>query len=192
MTIKKTLLLLAIAGFGLASCDTKTATPPAAEVSSAETPDSNVISLAAAKKYVAQYKQHAGTVDSITPERKIIQVENTRAIWLDSARLIKMLGTLRKEKGDGVRVYLATYDIKVEENANGTFDKKYAGYNTLVLVSTKDSVNKKNQHFHRDYYSDKTANGPATGFIVGNPPTNRGEMCPPPRDCPSIGATLIE
>lgn len=191
MTIKQTLLVLALAGFGLTACQPKQATPPAADSSVSEVPDSNEISLADAKKYVGQYESHAGKVDSVGADRKIIELENTRAIWLDTGRLIKLLAKIRKEKGDGVRVYLATYDAKVE-GKNSTFNPKYAGYNTLVLVSTKDSVNKKGQHFHQDYYKSKTANGAGSGIMIGTPPTNRGEMCPPPRDCPTIGATLIQ
>lgn len=189
MTIKHTLLLMAFAGFALTACQPKQASSPTAAVSATETPDSNEISLADAKKYVAQYGMHAGKVDTIV-EGKPVELENTRAVFFDTTRIIKLLAKLRKEKGDGIRFYLARYDAKVGQNS--TFDPKYAGYNTLVLVSTKDSVNKQGQHFHRDSYTSKTANGPGGGFIVGAGPENRGEMCPPPRDCPSIGATLIQ
>ena len=124
------------------------------------------------------------------------KVPNTRAIWFSADRLQKLVNKIKNEGGDGIRFYLATYDTIYPAKFIGGHKPAtdYWGHTTLVLVSTKDSTNKMSQKFHRDYYTNKLqgANGqPSKGFIVGGTPENRGELCPPPRDCNSLGATLI-
>lgn len=187
MKLKKTLLFLALAIAILSACEAK---------KSNETvsigPDT--LSYATAKKYVKNYEKHAGFVDSIFKENDsltngIKKLPDTRAIWFGIDRLEAMVKKIKEEGGDGVRFYLATYDDKYPKDLKNGYkpDIKYWGYNTLIMVSTKDSINK----YHRDYYSNKTG---SKGFILGvtTDPENRGEMCPPPANCTEIGATLIE
>jgi hypothetical protein len=194
MTIKHTLLLMAFAGLGLASCQTKTAETAAA-------PGGQIgdqLSLDTAKKYVENYKRRAGIVDSVWGENGGVQKKyprpNTRCVWFDKEKLRKILADLDAEKGDGVRFYLAAYDSTYNKNAlSKTPDRKYWNYNTLVMVSTVQKIVGADT-LHFDSYSKRTGNLPGKGFIVGAGagPENRGEMCPPPSNCPAIGATLIQ
>ena len=185
MTIKRTLFLLTAAAIGLTSCQTK----PAETKGGPSAFEGDTLSYKVAKAYVKNYEKHAGTIDSIDTSpgsNKVVKLPNTRAIWFSAGRLDSLVSKIKKEKGDGIRFYLATYDTGYKEDVNSRMpDKKYWGYNTLVMVSTKDSLGK----YHQDYYKNTSANGPASGFIVGATPENRGEMCPPPRDC--TGATLL-
>lgn len=164
-------------------------------------PDSVEVPYLIAKHYVSNYGPHAGYVDPIAGEKNSTGVKNnTRCIWFSKERLTQMLQQLEKEKGDGVRFYLMTYDDKYS-----TQDKiksypppepDYWGFNSLLMVSTKDSV-ANGQSYHRDYYTDQsvvmgTKNNKKPGFIVGMVPENRGDLCPPPSDCFQQGALLLQ
>jgi hypothetical protein len=195
MTIKNTLIYLGLAVFGFSSCQQNQHADVAAKVSSL---DSDTVSVTVAKKYVDNYAKHAGYVDSVyTGEQlnKVKKLPNSRTIWFGIDRLQAMVNKIKAEGGDGVRFYLATYDSVYTPNDKfGHIPaRKYWGHTTLVMVSTKDSLK-----FHRDYYGnniDPTSNSKSDskGFIlsVGTSPENRGEMCPPPSNCATIGATLI-
>ena len=187
MTIKHTLLLMAFAGFGLASCQTKTAEPAATDDKVGAIDTSSLLSLQDAKKYVGNYK--AGTVDSIKSDGKHVPLPNSRAIWFPKAKLLALLEAMKKENGDGVRFYFAAYDPKLGAPGGNTPDPKYAGYNTLIMVSTiaKDTLGQKGLHW--DSYTKPGDKRPL--IMVGAGPENRGEMCPPPSNCPATGATLI-
>ena len=196
MTIKSTLIYLGLAVFGLSSCQQNQHADLTAKVTSL---DSDTVSVTVAKQYVNNYAKHAGFVDSIYTEaqlNKVKKLPNSRTIWFGIDRLQAMVNKIKAEGGDGVRFYLATYDTVYTPNSkhNHIPERKYWGHTTLVMVSTKDSLNK----FHRDYYSnsiDPSSNSKSNskGFIlgVGSAPENRGEMCPPPSNCATIGATLI-
>ncbi|PAW93988.1 hypothetical protein CKK33_10970 [Mucilaginibacter sp. MD40] len=195
ITLKKTLFASALFAFALAACQNQHADLNA----SAAFNDPDTLSYELAKQYVKNYAKHAGTVDSFgvsQNDSKKKKAPNTRAIWFSVDRLQKLVNKIKSEGGDGIRFYLATYDTIYPARFAGGHKPApdYWGHNTLVLVSTKDSTNKMNQKYHRDYYTDKLLgnNGqPSKGFIVGAEPENRGELCPPPRDCNSVGATLI-
>ena len=151
-----------------------------------------------AKQYVDNYAKHAGFVDSTYTDvqlNKVKKLPNSRTIWFGIDRLQAMVNKIKAEGGDGVRFYLATYDTVYTPNSkhNHIPERKYWGHTTLVMVSTKDSLK-----FHRDYYGnsiDPSSNSKSDpkGFIlsVGTSPENRGEMCPPPSNCATIGATLV-
>ncbi len=195
MTIKNTLIYLGLAVFGFSSCQQNQHADVTAKVSSL---DSDTVSYAVAKKYVDNYAKHAGFVDSTYTDvqlNKVKKLPNSRTIWFGIDRLQAMVNKIKAEGGDGVRFYLATYDTVY--TPNGKFGhipaRKYWGHTTLVMVSTKDSLK-----FHRDYYGnsiDPSSNSKSDpkGFIlsVGTSPENRGEMCPPPSNCATIGATLV-
>lgn len=178
--------MLACAGILLSACQEKKTT----EAISFGTDN---LSYELAKKYVKNYEKHAGFVDSMfnenTPENGVKKLPDTRAIWFGIDRLEAMVKKIKAEGGDGVRFYLATYDnLYPKDFKEGyTPERNYWGYNTLVMVSTKDSIGK----FHRDYYTNVKE---SKGFIltVESEPENRGELCPPPVDCRPIGATLID
>ncbi|MBD1393345.1 hypothetical protein [Mucilaginibacter glaciei] len=187
MTLKNVLFVLAAGAICLASCQSKTAEIKTAGINF----DNDTLSYQRAKAYVKNYEKHAGTVDSVVNGaigNKVVKKPDTRAIWFSADRLEALLAKIRKENGDGIRFYLATYDTVYKESLTAHIPpKKYWGYNTLVMVSTRDSLGGK---FHQDYYGPAKANGMGGGFIIGATPENRGEICPPPRDCNTIGATL--
>jgi len=186
MTIKTILLCLAIAGMGLAACQ-----PKAPETTVKGSPDVlDPLTYETAKRYVKNYEKHAGSVDSVAADGRLVKRPNSRAIWFPRKKLDSLLKAIEKENGDGIRFYLATYDENYKTEANGKLKspkKDYWGYNTLVMVSTRLEGG-----IHKDYYTNGLTSGPAKGFIVGTTPENRGEMCPPPRDCTGTGATLID
>lgn len=169
-----------------------------ADTTAAVIPDSVKVPFLIAKHYVKNYAPHAGFVNPAAGEKGGIK-DDTRCIWFSKERLTAMLQQLEKEKGDGVRFYLMTYDDQYDtKNRVGSYpppEPDYWGYNSLLMVSTKDSV-ANGQVYHRDYFSDqdvpmaaKGKNKP--GFIVGMVPENRGELCPPPSDCFLQGALLL-
>ena len=147
--------------------------------------DSYKLDYQTAKRYVANYATHAGYVDQTASEiqSKTKKKPETRSIWFSKERLQSMLDQLETEKGDGVRFYMATYDRIPTAGTN--IPQEHLGFNTLLMVSTKDSV-AGSETFHRDYYNASGAVS-TTGFVE-----NRGELCPPPENCFKIGATLVE
>ncbi|RYU91688.1 hypothetical protein EWM62_07050 [Mucilaginibacter terrigena] len=195
MTLKNPLLYVAVAALAFSACQNQHADLTGAK---GQTFNYDSLSYEMAKNYVKNYEKHAGSVDSNYVENGVRMVKNkpnTRAIWFSADRLQALLDKIKSEGGDGIRFYMATYDTTYNTKVIGGIipPKDYWGYNTLVMVSTKDSTNKVNQVFHRDYYTSKPAKStkPTLGFMVGGTPENRGELCPPPKDCAPTGATLI-
>jgi hypothetical protein len=194
MIKKITLISLAFATIGFSSCQQK----QQADVSTNKIGiNIDTLSLQTALRYVKNYKKNAGTVDSAFSDAQAVEKtykgSNTRCIWFSVDRLQALVDSIKKEKGDGIRFYLATYDKSYSEDFKGGHkpEKQYWGYNTLVMVSTKpDSTT--GTLIHQDYYgknSQAGQNGGQQGFIVGSTPENRGEQCPPPATCK--GATLL-
>lgn len=197
MNLKITLITFAFAAIGFSACQQKQATTTAADSNIQANLDTVGYKLALA--YVKNYEKHAGKADSIIKldqKPDTVKVPNTRAIWFDIKRLKALVAKIDTEHGDGIRFYLATY----HNDYPGTFvdghipDKMYWGRNTLIMVSTTPVI-KDGKTLHWDYYNGKPApgqNSGSGGFIVGTPPENRGEQCPPPSTCSSIGATLVQ
>lgn len=174
-------------------------------------PDSVLVPVAEAKLYVKNYAAHAGYVDDSTDVvgigggKPVRKKPDTRCIWFSKERLTSMLKQLESEGGTGVRFYLATYNKKYipgpNERGGHHPPKPYWGYNTLIMVSTKDTTvqisPKESLLIHKDYYKDlnpnlmSSSNKSKKGFIVGFEPENRGELCPPPENCFVVGATLL-
>jgi hypothetical protein len=190
----KTLLYVAAALFAFSACQNQHAdqAPLKASIFNYDS-----LSYEMAKNYVKNYEKHAGDIDStytVNGVAKVKKKTNTRCIWFSADRLQQLLDKIKSEDGDGVRFYLATYDSAYPKVIGGlTPPQNYWSRNTLVMVSTKDSTNQVGTHYHRDYYTSPKpkVNKPATGFILGGTPENRGEICPPPKNCNSTGATLI-
>ena len=158
--------------------------------------ESDQVDLKTARRYVKNYEVHAGYVDD--EKEPGVKKPDTRCIWFSKERLQAMLGKLDKEGGDGVRFYLIAYDKKYDTTATGKNrpvppPPAYWGYNTLLMVSTKDSA-ANNAVLHRDYFTDGPAAAQAKqrGFIVTFVPENRGELCPPPANCSDDGALLLK
>lgn len=200
MTFKSTLLFASLISLSAVSCK-QTASVTGTENLGDTVPDTVIVDMKTAKEYVYNYSSHAGYVDQ-TPEeiaQKKQKKPDTRAIWFSKERLQQMLAQLEKEKGSGVRFYLITYNNSydpAQKYKTPPPPEKYWGYNTLMMVSTRDSlVNKDLIHF--DYYTDRTVGAEVKGkvknkgFIVTYTPENRGEICPPPANCNDDGATLI-
>lgn len=185
MKQKFKLSLLALAIVGFISCEQEEISTFLSKKEDLENTESFKIDYATAKRYVANYANHAGYVDQTSSEiqLKAAKKPETRSIWFSKERLQAMLDQLETEKGDGIRFYLATYDNVARADAN--IPTEHLGYNTLLMVSTKDSV-AGSETFHRDYYNTTGAVS-TIGFVE-----NRGQLCPPPSDCKGIGATLVE
>lgn len=179
MTLKTTLIGLAIMAGMITACQHKPVDTAQEKIS---TPSDDSLSIQVAKEYVANYAKRAGTVISDGKE-----VPDTRAVWFDIERLKSLIKKIETEGGDGIRFYFATYDSSYNAKSNTHVPiKEYWNHNTLIMVSTKDSLG-----YHRDYYNDKINSKAANGMILSTTPENRGEMCPPPANCQDIGATLI-
>lgn len=112
---------------------------------------------------------------------------DTRCVWFSSKQLESLLARIDSEGGNGIRFYMATYDNKAMPGVN--ILEKYHNYSTLVMVSTRDSINSKGDTLHWDYYN---RGGRLRGGILTAEPENRGEICPPPSNCSEDGATLLE
>lgn len=190
MKIKTTLFIL-ITVLAISACQNK-------EQKVESFADANdTVSYELAKKYVQNYERHAGFVDSLYSDSlgklQAAKLPDTRTIWFGIDRLESLVKKIKAEGGDGIRFYLATYDMYYPKDFKKGHvpPKDYWGYNTLLMVSTKDSLNQ----YHRDYYSDTRIGGKQSKGIIlglGSETENRGEICPPPSDCHEIGALLIE
>ncbi len=150
-------------------------------------PDSVKVSYAYAMKLVNNYAPRAGFVPKNDPQRP-----DSRSVWFSLDRIESLVKQIKAEKGDGIRFYFATYNENYMDNAKGPHvpPKDYWGYNTLLLVSTRDSLANGNL-YHRDYYTD-ASNGVGKGFLVTADIQNAGEICPPPSNCRAVGALLIK
>jgi hypothetical protein len=150
--------------------------------------DPDTISVDSAIKYVANFGKN--TNDSIPGEENLGKKKsNTRCIWFSIDRLDSLVKKIKKEKGDGIRFYLAAYNKKYDPKGLNTPPKDYWGHSTLIMVSTyldKASGN------HNDYYKGSPLANGSGGGIFTTTPENRGELCPPPVTCKSIGATLFD
>lgn len=208
MKLKITFLFPMLIAIAVSSCTQKEGTANQTAATENDIPDSVLVPVAVAKHYVTNYAQHADSVaidtlltgnpeiDSHRPKPK--PRPDTRCIWFSKERLAAVLKELEKEKGSGVRFYLATYNDQYVINPTVKDapkpEKKYWGYNTLIMVSTRDTTTSMGK-IHQDYYSDLNPNlmkgSKRQGFIVGFTPENKGELCPPPADCFDFGASLL-
>lgn len=150
-------------------------------------PTANQVPVDEARRLVANYAPKAGVV-----VREGDTLPDTRAIWFGIEELERMVSQVRQEGGDGVRFYLATYDTLYTDGAVGDVPPpEYWGYNTLLMVSTRDSI-ADGEHLHRDYFPE----GPTQtgGFMVAASILNHGSICPPwlrGNSCRDIGAMLF-
>lgn len=111
---------------------------------------------------------------------------DTRSVWFSIEQLSALVDKIKREKGDGIRFYFAAYDSLKKEDTKDIKDQ-YQNYSTLIMVSTKeDSLSKA----HMDYYKDVPSKG-SKGAIIMSVPENQGELCPPPANCATAGATLL-
>lgn len=131
------------------------------------------VSADAAYRMVANYGSRAGIV-----KRDGQQQPNTRTVWFDLQLLRDMIDQIDADGGDGIRFYFAAYDDSYADTpqAHHIPPREYWGYNTLLLVPTRDSI-AGGHVYHRDYFSSMDST------IV-----NRGLLCPP--DCSDRPALL--
>lgn len=201
MKLKLPVLFTALIAVGLAACQQKETAAVETTSKNLRVPDSVLVDERTAREYVHNYASHAGYVDQTVEEIKAKKPKkpDTRCVWFSKERLRQMLDQLEKEKGDGVRFYMITYNKKYDTALVGRKTpippKKYWGYNTLLMVSTKP-VQSDEGILHFDYYEntvneENAAKKDKSGFIVTFFPENRGELCPPPSNCMAIGATLL-
>lgn len=192
MKLGKNLLCVALGAICFTSCQQKN--DGGTDTGGIGALNSDTLSYKVAKQYVHNYTKRAGYVDSVVHGpgiSKKIRMPNTRSVWFSLSRLKALVNKIDSEGGDGVRFYLAAYDsVYVTAKSGHTPPREYWDYNTLVMVSTKDSLNGK---YHQDFYNNSSQSKHPKGIIltVGSAPENRGEMCPPPSNCYVTGATLL-
>lgn len=151
-------------------------------VPEADTPVRHSVPLATARVMVKDYQTTAGTVTRPRMEGGGTEtVPNTRSVWFSDDQLISMLERLQEEGGDGIRVYFTKYGNAEYVTVDGV-KQNYSLQNTLLFVSTRYVSD---SNIHRDYYSDGSIK---RGFRFI--PENKGEICPPPKNCFNKGATL--
>lgn len=182
-----TIALAVLATMSFYACTQKpqsAATPPSPGI----VLDPDTISVELAKQYVGNFAKN--TRDSIPGETALdAKKPNSRCIWFSIDRLDSLVKKIKAEKGDGVRFYLAAYNKKYDPKGLHVPAKDYWGYSTLIMVSTYlDSV----KGIHPDYYKGSPYANGVGGGIFTTTPENRGELCPPPATCKSIGATLFD
>jgi hypothetical protein len=107
------------------------------------------------------------------------RIQNTRSVWYSIDQMEEIVKRIKKEGGDGIRFYFARYDEEIVGNIC------HSKQNTILMVSTNDTLIE-GKLLHFDYYEDKK------GLVVKIVPENKGEICPPPKDCKTIGAFLDE
>ncbi|SEM32843.1 hypothetical protein SAMN05216436_103220 [bacterium A37T11] len=152
-------------------------------------PDSVKVPYEVALQMVANYAPRAGYVD-----RGEQTLPDSRAVWFSIERLNALLAQLNAEKADGIRFYFSTYNDTYKPGEKGAHvpPPDYWGYNTLLMVSTKDSL-VKGVSLHRDYFTDtQTAGKQSRGFVVTAEAENFGGLCPPPPCCYNQGALLLK
>jgi|GEM_PF-1129864 len=111
-----------------------------------------------------------------------ITTGNTQAIWFDITSLAELIDEVTQlPQGDGVRVYFGKYGSGYRGIDSRGVKQNYSNATTLVLVPTVTSTNGVVVH-HVDFGG--TATIPADY-------ENKGEVCPPPSNCFTIGATLL-
>ncbi|MBB6501551.1 hypothetical protein [Pedobacter cryoconitis] len=203
MKLKLSVLFTALIAIGAVACKQKEAadTQSTGTRRNASIPDSVLVDVKTAKHYVKNYAPHAGYVDQTEEDVRARRPKkpDTRCVWFSKQRLQEMLNQLDEENGDGVRFYMITYDNKYDttEVAKTPYpEKKYWGYNTLLMVSTRE-VKDNGNTLHYDYYTNdfvkhSDARQKRPGFIITFVPENRGELCPPPANCAEVGATLLD
>jgi hypothetical protein len=155
----------------------------------------NLVDDSDAVQYVKNYSPRAGSVlvrRDITDSIPYI-APNTRCIWFSTEQLSNLIHAVEDEGGDGIRIYIAAYDSTYDIPAGDNPSPPVFSWNrnTMLLVSTKDSVASDKGTYHRDYYDNKGDKTRKNGFIVTAKAQNRGEMCPPPANCYDVGALLI-
>ena len=187
MNLIKTLIYVALMVTCLSACQSD---PVGTTLNDTLLANEDTLSLETAKRYVKNYAKRAGTIDSSyiddSGKMRVKKLENTRAVWFSISKLKALVERIESQGGDGIRFYYAAYDSTYSDSFKGHKPPMpYWNRNTLVMVSTKDSLS-----YHRDYYAVKDGKEQEVGFSIA-PPENRGEQCPPPTDCYTIGATLI-
>jgi len=110
------------------------------------------------------------------------ETPNSRTVWFSVEQMEKIVNKTKAAGGDGIRFYFARYNSQPSFINECTGEKlNYSGMNTLLMVPTK-----KDNCSHRDL-----TDYPGT-LEDAAPIENRGEICPPPANCNSIGATLLD
>lgn len=187
----KNLLLVLFVICALFSCKQNPTVATVSALDTTRSPGPDSIPLKLAKAMVGNYGVHVGNLQNSTGT-VISNESNTSTIWLDLKKLNALVKKLNDEqkagrKTDGVRIYFATYGDNVADDAvyRIGLQKDYSYRNSVVLISTRDSMLKGDtSHYHWDYFT----NNKAATFFTG--PANKGELCPPPTKCCTIGAEL--
>jgi len=191
MKTKKLIPFFAAAAIILTACNPPK-TEPLKTTGTALPPLKDTINVKDAKRLVDNFKPRSAKLN-----RGQLVMPDTRSVWFSIQQLkslVKQVDSI--EHGDGIRFYFAAYD---KTPIKGTVNVKpeYWDYSTLIMVSTRKRDGDSLHHY--DYYTapQKLVNGHNVsdvnhgGVIIMSVPQNQGELCPPPANCNSIGATLL-
>ncbi|WP_343691133.1 hypothetical protein [Chitinophaga sp.] len=205
MNIPVAIITIAMVAMTMTACQSKQS-PSIPEDDHKDTATSGLlekdtISVEFAKIYVQNYAKRAGKLPDTTGDgsrdssgkKPPKWVSNTRAVWFSVSKLKALVEQLEAEGGDGIRFYYAAYDSiynRYDSSHTHVPPCDYWNRNTLVMVTTRDSSNN-GTTYHWDYYNNDPRGTKGKGRIVLAAPENRGEMCPPPYNCKSVGALLI-
>lgn len=195
MTIQKTKLLVAIVVTGLMyACKGPDQKVISSNLKDTSILDPDTLSKETALQYVKNYEPRAGTVlqQPAGTGRAAALLPDSRCVWYSLKKLRALVALIDSEGGSGVRFYFASYNTKYDTTRHTLKapKKQYWGYNTVFMVSTRDSSVNDTTTFHIDYFSDRKVRG-KRGIIVMTDPENRGEICPPPSNCYTTGAHLL-
>ncbi|SFW88666.1 hypothetical protein [Chitinophaga sancti] len=208
MNIPVAIITIAMVAMTMTACQSKQS-PSIPEddhkgVSTNNLLDKDTISVEFAKMYVKNYASRAGKIPVDPSDCDACDTEsidgrphkmgsNTRTVWFSASRLKALVDQLEAEGGDGIRFYFASYDStynKYDSSHTHIPERPYWNRNTLVMVTTRDST-RNDSIFHWDYFNNDPRGTVGKGRIVLAAAENRGELCPPPATCKSVGALLI-
>ncbi|MGZ3757535.1 MAG: hypothetical protein ACXVAY_06995 [Mucilaginibacter sp.] len=173
----KTLTTILFAALLLSAC--KSQVNNTAPVSGDATLNDTIISVDVAKRLVNNFGPR-----SLQKGKNWI---DSRSVWFPIGRLKRLIDTIEKGGGDGIRFYFAAYDKTKMNDIH--IDSAYWDHATLVMVSTRLSTPNGGPKVHLDN-TQPAKKGLIFTFKAS--PENQGEMCPPPSNCDIVGAMLVD
>lgn len=191
--MKKFIFILVVAGMAAAGCaekgsmeDQRRLVKDEHRVSVLrENVSNHSIPVDTARAWVKNYERwlqanNAERVRQVQADGNTVEIPNSRSVWFSIEQLEKLVNRIKAEEGDGIRFYFASYgNMKSAIDSCTQKPYNYSHLTTLLMVPTK-----RNDCIHQDYYN-------GTNSVTTMDIENKGEICPPPADCGSKGATLI-
>lgn len=165
------------------ACKPTTSTPSPSTSTSG--PLKGIIDSTTAKRFVHNFNGRE------YKRKNFLGWHGSRTVWFSKEQLKALIDKVYEENGDGIRFYFAAYDSTQKPGYKA--NPRYLDQSTLIMVSTFDTIavrDGKKDTLHWDYYFDRKKG--REGRILTTIPENQGELCPPPANCFSEGALLLE